>query len=94
MKKPAKSAAGLQLIALREIRRHPDCEDVQGVVVTPIIDERANCNWSIAISDLGNADAYSARRVALVVHEKLSAQYDLVRSDSGDVHRGTWRLRG
>lgn len=50
---------------------------MQSVSVKPIRDERADCNWSIAIDDLGSADGYLARRIALNVHERLSAHYDL-----------------
>ena len=50
---------------------------MQSVSVKPIRDERADCNWAIAVDDLGSADGYLARRIALIVHERLSAQFDL-----------------
>lgn len=94
MKRPARSREDLQRMALDQIRKHPGCNDVREVAVHPVIDERADCNWSIAVTDLGQADAYHARRIALAVHDILSAQYDLILKSASDAEPGTWRLRG
>lgn len=78
MKRAVKSEVELQALALTEIRRHQGCESVGGVLVKLIRDDRTNYNWSISVSDLGDADAYLARRTALIVHERLCQQFDLI----------------
>lgn len=92
MTRIAKSAIELQQIALAAINRCPGCEGVRRVIVSPIMDDRADYNWSIAIADMGDVDASYARRVALNVHELLSARYDLAQPTPGNAVIGSWRL--
>jgi hypothetical protein len=47
MAKIRKSAAELKRMALEEIRAYRGCEDVADVGIYRIIDDRADCNWSI-----------------------------------------------
>lgn len=91
MTRVAKSAIELQQIALAAINRCPGCKGVRRVIVSPIMDDRADYNWSIAIKDVGDVDTSYARRIALDVHERLSAQYDLVRPTPGNAVIGSWR---
>ena len=91
MTRIAKSAIELQQIALAAIRRCPGCKGVRRVVVSPIMDDRADYNWSIAIADVGEVDTSYARRIALNVHEELSALYDLVQLTPGNAVIGSWR---
>ena len=91
MTRIAKSAIELQQIALAAIQRCPGCKGVRRVVVSPIMDDRADYNWSIAIADVGEVDTSYARRIALNVHEELSAMYDLVQLTPGNAVIGSWR---
>ena len=91
MTRIAKSAIELQQIALAAIQRCPGCKGVRRVVVSPIMDDRADYNWSIAIADVGEVDTSYARRIALNVHEELSALYDLVQLTPGNAVIGSWR---
>lgn len=77
MPKIRKSASELTQLALAEIRTYRGCHDVGDVAVHPIIDERAGCNWSITVVDLGTAEGDLARRAAIETQERLSAQFDV-----------------
>ena len=77
MPKITASAGELERMALMEIRAYRGCHDVVSVAVHPIIDDRADCNWSITISDLGMAERDLARRAAIETQERLSSRFDL-----------------
>ena len=93
MRKSLKTARELQELSLAAIRRYEGCETVRSVAVKLIIDDRANYNWSISVTNVGNADAFFVRRIALVVHESLSEQYDMQEAAMPNATPGTWRLR-
>lgn len=78
MPKIRKSSSELTQMALVEIRTYRGCHDVGDVAVHPIIDDRAGCNWSITVVDLGTAEGDLARRAAIETQERLSAQFDLL----------------
>ena len=46
-------------------------------MIKPVNDDRAECNWSIFVDDLGTADGDLAHRAAINVHETVSARFDL-----------------
>jgi hypothetical protein len=77
MPKIRKSSSELTHMALVEIRTYQGCHDVGDVAIHPIIDDRAGCNWSIMVVDLGAAEGDLARRAAIETQERLSAQFDL-----------------
>jgi len=77
MPKIRKSSSELSQMALAEIRTYRGCHDVGDVAIHPIIDDRADCNWSITVVDLGTAEGDLARRAAIETQERLSAQFDL-----------------
>jgi hypothetical protein len=78
MPKIRKSASELIELALAEIRTYRGCDSVADVTVRPIRDDRAGCNWSIMVVDLGAAERDLARRAAIETQEWLSAQFDLL----------------
>jgi hypothetical protein len=78
MPKIRKSAEELKLMALKHIRAYRGCETVVDVGIHPIIDDRAGCNWSISVADLGEADGDMAHRAAIEVHDSLSSRFDLL----------------
>jgi hypothetical protein len=80
MPKIRKSAEELKQMALKHIRAFHGCETVADVGIHHIIDDRAGCNWSISVADLGEADGDLAHRAAIEVHDSLSSGFDL-RSD-------------
>ena len=80
MPKIRKSAEELKQMALQHIRAYRGCGTVAHVGIHPIIDDRAGCNWSISVLDLGEADGDLAHRAAIEVHDSLSSGFDL-RSD-------------
>jgi hypothetical protein len=80
MPKILKPARELRRMALRHIRAYRGCETVGDVDIHPIIDDRAGCNWSLLILDLGEADGDLAHRAAIEVQDSLSSGFDL-RSD-------------
>jgi hypothetical protein len=80
MAKIRKSAEELKQMALEEIRAYRGCEDVADVGIYRIIDDRADCNWSISVLSLGSADGDQAHRAAIEVQDKLSSKYDLLTS--------------
>jgi hypothetical protein len=77
MAKIRKSADELNQLALAEIRTYQGCQGVGSVAVHPVIDDRADCNWSIKVEGLGTAERDLVRRAAIETQERLSAQFDL-----------------
>ncbi|WP_159011340.1 hypothetical protein [Bradyrhizobium sp. S69] len=91
MPKIRKSASELIELALAEIRTYRGCDSVADVTVRPIRDDRAGCNWSIMVVDLGAAERDLARRAAIETQEWLSAQFDLLEEPAvpePSAHRG------
>jgi hypothetical protein len=77
MSKIRKSTDELKLMALKEIRSYRDCGTVAEVGIHPINDERADCNWSISVLNLGEADGDLAHRASIEVQDRLSREFDL-----------------
>jgi hypothetical protein len=73
-----KSAEELKQMALKHIQAYRGCETVADIRIHHIVDDRAGCNWSISIIDLGTADGDLARRAVIEVHDSLSAGFDLL----------------
>jgi hypothetical protein len=91
MPKIRKSTSELIELALAEIRTYRGCHGVGDVAVHPILDDRAGCNWSIMVVDLGTAERDLARRAAIETQERLSAQFDLFEEPAASepsAHRG------
>jgi hypothetical protein len=91
MPKIRKSTSELIELALAEIRTYRGCHGVGDVAVHPILDDRAGCNWSIMVVDLGTAERDLARRAAIETQERLSAQFDLFEGPAASepsAHRG------
>ena len=78
MPKILKSADELNRLALMEIRTYQGCHGVGGVAIHPIMDDRADCNWSIKVENLGTAEGDLVRRAAIEIQERLSAEFDLL----------------
>jgi hypothetical protein len=78
MPKIRKSAEELKRMALKEIRPYRGCETVTDVGIYPIQDDRAGCNWSISVTDLGTADGDLSHRAAIEVQDKSSSEFDLI----------------
>lgn len=77
MSKIRKSTDELKQMALEQIRSYRGCGTVVNVGIHPIDDDRADCNWSISVLDLGGARGDIARRASIEVQEKLSRKFDL-----------------
>jgi hypothetical protein len=72
-----KTADELKRMALEAIRAYRGCETVSDVGIYPIMDDRADCNWSISVLNLGDADGDLAHRAAIEVQDGLSSEFDL-----------------
>jgi hypothetical protein len=77
MSKIKKTADELKQMALKAIRVYRGCETVADVGIYHIVDDRADCNWSISVLNLGNADGDLAHRAAIEVQDRLSSEFDL-----------------
>jgi hypothetical protein len=77
MSKIEKTASQLKHMALTDIRAYRGCESVASIGIHSIADDRAECNWSIFVLNLGDADGDLAHRAAIEVHDRLSSQFDL-----------------
>jgi len=45
----------LQRLILTEIRTHDGCEDVTNVSIYHVMDNQAECNWSVGVVGCGSA---------------------------------------
>jgi len=77
MSKIRKSTNELKRMALKQIRSYRGCGTVVDVGIHPINDDRADCNWSISVLNLGDADGDLAHRASIEVQDKLSRKFDL-----------------
>jgi hypothetical protein len=78
MSKISKTAGQLKHMALSDIQAYRGCGTVTNVGIHSIADDRAECNWSIFVLNLGDADGDLARRAAIEVHDRLSSEFDLL----------------
>jgi hypothetical protein len=65
-------------MALTDIQAYRGCGTVASIGIHLIADDRAECNWSIFILNLGDADGDLAHRAAIEVHDRLSSEFDLL----------------
>ena len=54
----------LQRLILTEIRTHDGCEDVTNVSIHHVMDNQAECNWSVGVVGCGSATPDAANRAA------------------------------
>jgi hypothetical protein len=78
MSKIRKTAGQLKHMALTDIQGYRGCETVTDVGIHSIADDRAECNWSIFVLNLGDADGELAHRAAIEVQDRLSSEFDLL----------------
>ena len=78
MSKIRKTAGQLKHMALTDIQAYRGCETVADVCIRSIADDRAECNWSIFVLNLGDADGDLAHRAAIEVQDRLSSEFDLL----------------
>ena len=55
----------LQRLILTEIRTHDGCEDVTNVSIYHVMDNQAECNWSVGVVGCGSATPDAANRAAI-----------------------------
>jgi hypothetical protein len=77
MPKIEKSSDELRQMALKKIRSYRNCGTVSDVGIHPIKDGRADCNWSISVLNLGDADGDLAHRASVEVQDQLSRKFNL-----------------
>src|SRR3981081_824329 len=78
MSKLSTTAGQLQHMALSDIQAYRGCGTVTNVGIHSIADDRAECNWSISVLNLGDADGDLAHQAAIEVHDRLSSEFDLL----------------
>jgi hypothetical protein len=70
--------AELQPLILTEIRKHDGCEDVTDVSICHVVDDQAECNWSVGVVGCGSATPDAANRAAINAQIALRRKYDLL----------------
>jgi hypothetical protein len=70
--------AELQRLILTEIRTHNGCEDVTDVSIYHVMDDQAECNWSVGVVGCGTANPDAANRAAINAQIALRRKYDLL----------------
>jgi hypothetical protein len=74
--KEAVSLAELKQIALKKIREHRGCHDVEDLSVCPIEETGSDLNWAISCG-IGGSDKTAASKAALYVQEEMRRSYAL-----------------
>ena len=67
----------LKQTALSNIRSRRGCDGVVDIVILRVTFEKARSNWSLKITDFGNADRDLAQLSALTVQRALQTRYRL-----------------
>lgn len=71
------SGQELKDIMLSEIRSRRGGETVKDIVILRDNFPKARCNWSLKITDYGEADKAAAQLIALLVQRDLQPRYRL-----------------
>lgn len=66
----------LRQIALKKIREHRGCRDVEDVSVCPIANPDPGENWAISCG-VGGSDKAAASKAALYVQQEMRRDYEL-----------------
>jgi hypothetical protein len=70
------SLADLQQIALKKIREHRRCHDVEDITICPLSSNESGSNWAISVG-YGGSNKSAASKAALYVEQELSFRYEL-----------------
>lgn len=75
--KTPKSKDEIQEMVAAELRRFPDCEEAQGVVVVGIDSEISGATWTVCRFHRGEADAHACDRALQAIVPQYQRLYDL-----------------
>jgi len=67
----------LKRIALKKIREHRGCHDVEDIAIWPVTSDGSNSNWAIGWG-LGGSDKTAASKAALYVEQEMAWNYELI----------------
>ena len=67
----------LKQIALKKIREHRGCHDVEDIAICPVTSDGSNPNWAISWG-LGGSDKTAASKAALYVEQEMAWNYELI----------------
>jgi hypothetical protein len=67
----------LKQIALKKIREHRGCHDVEDISICHVVDNGSNSNWAISWG-LGGSDRTAASKAALYVEQEMAWSYELI----------------
>jgi len=70
----------LKQIALKKIREHRLCHDVEDLSICPIVDGNAHCDWAISCG-VGGSNKIAASKAAFYVQEEMRKSYELLNED-------------
>ena len=68
--------ADLKQIALKKIREHRQCHDVEDISICRLASDGSSPNWAISCG-VGGSDKMAASRAALYVEQEMGRSYDL-----------------
>jgi hypothetical protein len=71
----------LKQIALKKIREHRGCDDVEDLSLCPIRISNTEYDWAISCG-VGGSDKAAASKAALYVQEEMRMNYELLIDDS------------
>jgi hypothetical protein len=69
--------ADLKQIALKKIREHRGCHDVEDISICPVEDCTSGQNWAISCG-VGGSDKAAASKAALYVEREMVRGYELL----------------
>jgi hypothetical protein len=71
----------LTQVALKKIREHRLCHDVEDLSICPIMNGNAYCDWAISWG-VGGSNKIAASKAALYVQEEMRRSYELLNEDA------------
>jgi hypothetical protein len=66
----------LKLLALKKIREHRRCHDVEDISICPIASDGSDPNWAISCG-FGGFDKIAASKAALYVEQEMTRSYEM-----------------
>jgi hypothetical protein len=75
------SISDLKQIALKKIREHRGCHDVDDISICPMTSDGSSPNWAISCGS-GGSDKRAASKAALYVEQQMAESYELSTEDA------------
>lgn len=71
----------LKLLALKKLREHRRCHDVEDISICPMASDGSSPNWAISCG-FGGSDKIAASKAALYVEQEMTRSYEMIEDET------------